>query len=220
MKRSRYRKSSSTAAFTLVELLVVIAIISLLAGLLLPALDKALAAARSTTCANNLRQQSYAFSFYAGDHRGYLPAVNMGGMSGLWYIDRWYLQTRKYLGAELTPSGLWYDNPMSQLCKSWHLYYGRPYPPSETVASSYGMSKWFRPWRRRSRINNPSHCPIILDAVQKAAWPYMCEWTVDDVSKIATYHNGGSNFLFADGHAKWTGPGRFNDWDWTSLDLP
>ena len=55
-------------AFTLVELLVVIAIISILAGLLLPALERALESARTTVCISNLKQLHVCMSMYANDY--------------------------------------------------------------------------------------------------------------------------------------------------------
>jgi len=60
-------------AFTLVELLVVIAIIGILAALVLPALSRAKATAKRTTCIGNLKQISAAVLMYADDHNQRLP---------------------------------------------------------------------------------------------------------------------------------------------------
>ena len=71
------QKSHVTSRFTLIELLIVIAIIAILAGLLLPALNKARESARTTQCANNQKQLSFAISDYNSEWTEYYPASSM-----------------------------------------------------------------------------------------------------------------------------------------------
>jgi prepilin-type processing-associated H-X9-DG protein len=60
---------------------VVVAIIAILAGLLLPALERSKQSAQGIACLNNNRQLVLAWTMYADDHNGRL-AYNLGGLIG------------------------------------------------------------------------------------------------------------------------------------------
>jgi prepilin-type N-terminal cleavage/methylation domain-containing protein/prepilin-type processing-associated H-X9-DG protein len=68
---------SRVTAFTLIELLVVVAILSVLAAILLPALQKAREQSRRALCASNLRQIGVAMHLYCDDWNDHFPIYDI-----------------------------------------------------------------------------------------------------------------------------------------------
>lgn len=81
----RFKMRRSRLGFTLVESLVIVGCLTTLSGLMFPAVETALDAARRAKCQHNLRQITVALLSYTADHNGVLPVAapqELGGIQG------------------------------------------------------------------------------------------------------------------------------------------
>ncbi|MBO4633441.1 MAG: DUF1559 domain-containing protein [Lentisphaeria bacterium] len=80
------KKGSGNQVFTLIELLIVVSIIAILAGMLLPALNKARETARSISCSNNLKQQGLWQIMYQESFKEQLLPSNDAASDPKWFV--------------------------------------------------------------------------------------------------------------------------------------
>lgn len=111
--------------FTLIELLVVIAVIAILAGLLLPALNKARETARGIQCTSNLKTLGTAAAMYCHENNDLYVPIRNSGWTEVWYNGPYGAPLiRLVTGKNDLPSWLRYL-PKKHLCpevESWKCY--------------------------------------------------------------------------------------------------
>ncbi|OGV51584.1 MAG: hypothetical protein A2017_08285 [Lentisphaerae bacterium GWF2_44_16] len=231
MKRGRF--------FTLIELLIVISIIVILAGLLLPALQRAKDSAKKTLCTGNLKQIKIGFEEYAVDFNSNYPAPLLSETGNYWsnIIYSLYLSNKGLVTLGTDPWGyVTYrnyidygrgENGTPLLCPIKPEYSGAwklSYVMSQQLCSSAGTyDSTYTDYKNLSRIIYPSEAMLVMDAPGEG--PFMRRYNYEDVGMSTQLHNQGKNVLFSDGHIRWysalkipditLGKGRF----WTGTDL-
>ena len=187
----------NTRGFTLIELLVVIAIIAILAAILFPVFARAREKARQTSCLSNVKQISLAMMMYAEDYDEQFVACSA--------TYRWY-----------TPIYPYVKNAQVFQCPSLS---------NETTGNSttdYTLNGCFAHGVALAEFEYPSQTIMISEREKDAPWDGYHPWPTSggDWNDLDTYlggdghnwltehiakarHNDGSNYGFADGHAKW-----------------
>jgi prepilin-type N-terminal cleavage/methylation domain-containing protein/prepilin-type processing-associated H-X9-DG protein len=189
---------STQKAFTLVELLVVIAIISILAGMLLPALENAIGSARAISCSNMLKQHYSAQLNYTNDYDGYFFPYNAGDNSNK---IRWNKTTSLADDENMfkCPSAEWDDFDAS-VADGARINYG--------MSSHIGGNGAPDGTAKIEQIKKPTISILFGDSLGRYptdndhVWSWMVKWYSNRVCWFELRHNDRANINHVDGSNK------------------
>jgi prepilin-type processing-associated H-X9-DG protein/prepilin-type N-terminal cleavage/methylation domain-containing protein len=203
--------NKSKTIFTLIELLVVIAIIAILASMLLPALNKARAKARSISCMSNLKQIGTAFMLYMQDNEDNLPPGRTYGAGSMYWQHA--TENAGFLVPYLPMLKKDPDGPIGAVGGGHRCALSCPSQPNEAASHyTYGYNFLMGlaapgSYRKTSRFKKPSETCLVSDADSvTGAYSYIYSHGNAPPSDYFVARRHGNkdraNISFVDGHAE------------------